>query len=84
MAYRTIYILFNNIAYYLPHGTAIKVDHHPFGRIEGERLRILNTYHVLPEFWTDEGSPCISCIYVHPNPFRFTYQNSHCFIFYLF
>ena len=57
---------------YKPHCAAVEMDHHPLGRIEGEGLRMLNTDHVLPELWTDEGGSRVSCVYVHPYAFRLT------------
>lgn len=51
-----------------PEPGTVKVHHHPLGRIESEGIGILDALQKPPELWTQEGSACIRCINVEPQP----------------
>ena len=51
----------------LPHGRAVKVNHHPFGWVKGERLRMFDAIHHVTIFRADEGGAGIGSVDVQPD-----------------
>lgn len=49
-----------------PECSAIKVNHHPFGRVECERICMFNSIQKWSEFWTQKCCPSICSIDVKP------------------
>ena len=53
--------------YHIPHGRAVKVHHHPLGRVESEGMSIVHPGHEVPVLRADERRACICCVYVEPH-----------------
>ena len=51
----------------LPHSSAVEMNHHPLGRVECERLRMLNAGNEVAIFGADEGRAGVGGVYVHPD-----------------
>lgn len=49
-----------------PEASAVKMHHHPLGRIKGEGIGILDTLQKPPELRAQEGSACVGSIDVEP------------------
>lgn len=65
---------------WLPHSpepSAVKVHHHPLGRIEGEGIGILDAIQKAPELGAQEGSARIGSIDVQPHPLPGTCRGKH-------
>jgi hypothetical protein len=60
------------IDYYLPHGGAVEMDHHPFGRVESNRVGKFNTVKPVAKFRAEESRSGVSGINVQPNILRAT------------
>ena len=56
----------------LPHGGAVEMDHHPFGRVECNRVGKFDTVKPVTKFRTEESCSGVSGIDVKPNIFRAT------------
>ena len=51
----------------LPHRSAIKMYHEPFGRIESDAIRILYSSQICLILWANESGPGICGINVKPH-----------------
>ncbi|CAB0019027.1 unnamed protein product [Nesidiocoris tenuis] len=49
---------------------AVKMDHHPFRRIECERADEFNPSQPVSVFRTDESRSSVCCVYVQPHALR--------------
>ena len=49
-----------------PHGSAVEVNHHPLGGVEGEGVGVLDAGHEVSKLWAHEGGPGICGVNVHP------------------
>lgn len=56
-----------------PEARAVKVDHEPLGRVEHERIGLLNAVEEVPKLGTKECTARIGRVYVKPNLLRFAY-----------
>ena len=59
----TVDYIYNTI----PHGGAVEMDHHPFGRIECDRVGELDAVEPVTEFRAQESRSSVSGINVQPN-----------------
>lgn len=58
-----------------PEPSAVKVHHHPLGRVKGEGVGVLNALQEAPELRAQKGCSCISSIDVEPQSLPGTWES---------
>ena len=58
----------------LPHSGAVEMDHHPFGRIESDRVGEFDTVEPVAEFRAQESRSSVGGIDVQPEIFWSTFR----------
>lgn len=54
------------VSQFLPHGGAVKMHHHPFGRVESYRVREVDSRQPFPELGAYESCAGVGGVHVEP------------------